>query len=128
MQSTESAKLKLKNKLKEKKKKRMNQALGGKPPILEEDNLSSMLGNMSNLLNSNPDLVAQLSKCVNNIMKDKTLIDNITKNINNSNENKSNEQVPFNLNEDLINSITKHLQDQTLVNNSEGDEPAASEN
>ena len=101
---------KLKAKLKAKKSQRTNGTNGtngtrfefnGIPGDLESENgILKMMEHVNKLLKTNPDLVKQVSKCVSNVMNDKTLLD----------------------------TITGKLQDQTLDKSDETDESFASSN
>jgi hypothetical protein len=87
---------KLKAKIKNKKSQRTNKdneniSISGETDILK------MMEHVNKLLKTNPDLVKQVSKCVSNVMNDKTLLD----------------------------TITGKLQDQTLDKSDETEEPIA---
>ena len=106
MDKSESS-AKLKAKLKAKKSQRTNGTNGtrfefnGIPGDLESENgILKMMEHVNKLLKTNPDLVKQVSKCVSNVMNDKTLLD----------------------------TITGKLQDQTLDKSDETDESFASSN
>ena len=90
---------KLKAKIKAKKSQRTNKNVG-LDDISGETDILKMMEHVNKLLKTNPDLVKQVSKCVSNVMNDKTLLD----------------------------TITGKLQDQTLDKSDETEEPLASSN
>ena len=65
-----------------------------------DTDIFKMMNHVNKILKTNPELVKQVSKCVTNVMNDKTLID----------------------------TITGKIQDQTLDNSEETEEPQASTN
>ena len=92
---------KLKAKIKAKKSQRTNKVFNDIPGDLDSENgILKMMEHVNNLLKTNPDLVKQVSKCVSNVMNDKTLLD----------------------------TITGKLQDQTLDNSKDTEDSLASSN
>jgi hypothetical protein len=67
---------KLKEKLKNKKKQRAGKATNTVPS--SDPDILSMMEQVSSILRTNPDLVKQVSKCVSNVMNDKTLMNSIS--------------------------------------------------
>ena len=96
-----SAKLKAKLKAKKSQRTTASTPINEIPGDLESENgILKMMEHVNKLLKTNPDLVKQVSKCVSNVMNDKTLLD----------------------------TITGKLQDQTLDKSDETDESFASSN
>jgi hypothetical protein len=92
---------KLKEKLKSKKKQRSLSARKDLSTALKTSNepdILSMMEQVNSLLRTNPELVKQVSKCVSNVMNDKTLME----------------------------SLSGKIKDQTLDTNVEDEEPDAS--
>ncbi len=69
---------KLKQKLKNKKKQRSSKGTDVPQVNSDSPDILSMMEQVSSILRTNPDLVKQVSKCVSNVMNDKTLMDSIT--------------------------------------------------
>lgn len=95
----------LRKKLAAKKKKARNpnkQQMGDNPfgQSFSEDSIADMITQVNKMLKSNPDMIKQVSKCVNGIFENK----------------------------DIIESIANNIQDQTLQSSSEGDLPTAESN
>ena len=77
----ESNKDRLRKKIKSKKSQRKPNA---KPDIDLESSgdLMGMLSQVNSMLKNNPDMIKKVSKCVNNIMKDQSLVETLTSQIN----------------------------------------------
>ena len=106
MEKEKSSKEKLKAKLKNKKSQRTNNCDAGPSTATnfnetfnDETNIIQMMEHVNKLLKTNPELVKQVSKCVTNVMGDKSLLDKI-----------------------------KLIQDQTLDKSDETDDSLASAN
>ena len=103
--SKETKKEKLKAKIKNKKSQRTNcdagpsTATNFNETFNDETNIIQMMEHVNKLLKTNPELVKQVSKCVTNVMGDKSLLDKI-----------------------------KLIQDQTLDKSDETDDSLASTN
>lgn len=77
--SDKSAKLKAKIKAKKSQRTNATTTFNDIPGDLDSENgILKMMEHVNNLLKTNPDLVKQVSKCVSNVMNDKTLLDTIT--------------------------------------------------
>ena len=94
--------VKLKAKIKAKKSQRTSSSTNksGLDEISGETDILKMMEHVNKLLKTNPELVKQVSKCVSNVMNDKTLLD----------------------------TITGKLQDQTFDNSEETEDSLASSN
>ena len=73
----ETPKEKLQKKLRQKSSRR-NGNKSPPPPSEQPDDILKMMEQVSQLLKSNPELVKQVSKCVNTVMGDKNLMENLT--------------------------------------------------
>ena len=73
----ETPKEKLQKKLRQKSSRR-NGNKSPPPPSEQPDDILKMMEQVSQLLKSTPELVKQVSKCVNTVMGDKNLMENLT--------------------------------------------------
>ena len=74
-----STKLKAKIKAKKSQRTTASTPINEIPGDLESENgILKMMEHVNKLLKTNPDLVKQVSKCVSNVMNDKSLLDTIT--------------------------------------------------
>jgi hypothetical protein len=83
------------------------------PEDESEKDIFKMLNQVNKMLKENPSMVKKVSKCVNSIFENKDLMSTLTSEIGSK----------INLNSEL----SQIIQDQTLVNKSEGDLVEASE-
>ena len=74
---------KLKNKLNAKKDKRSNKASSGASSADEvnEESLFTMLNQVNQMLKQNPEMIKKVSKCVNSIFENKSLMDSLVSEI-----------------------------------------------
>jgi hypothetical protein len=95
-----------------KKGKKLNKS----PEDESETDLFNMLNQVNKMLKENPNMVKKVSKCVSSIFENKDLMSTLTN------------EIGSKINFDSENSeLTQIVQDQTFVNNSEGDLVDASE-
>jgi F0F1-type ATP synthase delta subunit len=86
------------SKIKSRLQKKLEKKNGKDPKNLKEKDefpdLFNMLNDVNKILKSNPGMVKKVSKCVNDIMGNKELIESLTKQINIQTENESETESP----------------------------------
>ena len=99
------------SKTKDRLRKKLNKKKNAKNEtnnVIDETNIMDMLNNMNKMLRENPEMVNKVSRCVSNIIDNKSLMENLTSQIN------------LNLNDkdDVLND-KNDVHDQTLESSSE---------
>ena len=77
MENSSKTKYRLRKKL-NKKKNAKNETNN----VIDETNIMDMLNNMNKMLRENPEMVNKVSRCVSNIIDNKSLMENLTSQIN----------------------------------------------
>ena len=72
----------LKKKIKDKKNSRNKNAT--REVITDDDNIFNMLNQVNQMLKNDPEMVKKVSKCVNSVFENKSLLDSLVKEINTS--------------------------------------------
>jgi hypothetical protein len=95
-----------------KKKNNKNNKKKPEPePTQNENDILGMLNQVNELLRTNPDMVARVSKCVSSIMENKDIMDTLASEIQNTVETEPYDCVANIMkNESILNTITKELE------------------
>jgi uncharacterized membrane-anchored protein YjiN (DUF445 family) len=99
--------------------KKQSKVPEGLENIFNESNIGDMMREVNSMLQKNPDMIKKVSKCVNNIFENENLMQKLVSEIN---SNITPEE------EEDSEDETALIKDQTLSNNSSGDNLTAESN